>query len=133
MPCQACASFTDNRASGAYSLRCLHCCARLIASARPLRRLIDEFGPRTISAIRPHEVAQLLRRLHGQYPHLARRVLIEARDCFGEAVAYGWINTNPAASVRHQPTKVARRRLTLDEWQRIYAWSQANQPSWASA
>jgi hypothetical protein len=39
MPCQACASFTANRASGAYSLRCLHCCARLIASARPLRRL----------------------------------------------------------------------------------------------
>lgn len=97
-----------------------------------LRRLIDEFGPRTISAIRPHEVAQLLRRLHGQYPHLARRVLIEARDCFGEAVAYGWINTNPAASVRHQPTKVARRRLTLEEWQHIYAWSQANQRGWAS-
>lgn len=39
MPCQACASFTANRASGAYSLRCLHCCARLIKSARPLRRL----------------------------------------------------------------------------------------------
>ena len=95
-----------------------------------LRYLSEAFAPRTISAIRPHEIAQLLRTLHQQFPHLARRVLIEARDVFQEAVAYGWIHSNPAAAVRHQRTQVARRRLTLDEWRQIHAWSQAHQPPW---
>lgn len=95
-----------------------------------LRYLSEAFGARTISSIRPHEVAQLLRALHQQYPHLARRVLIEARDVFQEALAYGWIHANPAAAVRHQRTQVARRRLTLDEWRQIHAWAQAHQPPW---
>lgn len=67
MPCQACASFTANRASGAYSLRCLHCCARLIASARPLRRLqeghiaaLQRFHGRDWPAVR-QQVEALLR------------------------------------------------------------------------
>lgn len=95
-----------------------------------LRYLETAFGARTISGIRPHEVAQMLRALHQQYPHLARRVLIEARDVFQEALAYGWIHANPAAAVRHQRTHVARRRLTLDEWRQIHAWAQAHQPPW---
>lgn len=39
MSCPACAAARASAASGAYFLRCPWCMARLIASARPLRRL----------------------------------------------------------------------------------------------
>lgn len=42
------------------------------------------------------------------------------------------IDARPIQPKTLQNRNASLRRLTLDEWQRIYAWSQANQPSWAS-
>ena len=44
-----------------------------------------------------------------------RPLLIEARDVFQEAVAYGWIHSNPAAAVRHQLLAQARLRAVKIE------------------
>jgi len=97
-----------------------------------LRYLRDDLGTETVSSIRPHQVAQLVRRVHAVHPHTSRRVLIEARACFAEAVAYGWADTNPAAAVRHMPNRVARRRLALEDWQAIHDHAKQNLPSWVS-
>jgi hypothetical protein len=37
--CRACASFNERPTCGAYDFRCVECMARLIKSARPLKRL----------------------------------------------------------------------------------------------
>lgn len=95
-----------------------------------LRQLVDAFGSRSIGAVKPHEIAQITRQIHAEHPAKARRVLIEARDMFAEAVIYGWINTNPAAPIKHQPSPVVRRRLSLDDWRKIHAYAVADLPPW---
>jgi integrase len=51
----------------------------------------------------------------------ARRVLSVARDLFGEAVANGRLDANPARHVKALPVKVRRSRLSLPDWQRTQA------------
>ena len=97
-----------------------------------LRYLKQELGGQSVADIKPHQVAQLVRRVHAVHPNTARRILIEARDCFAEAVAYGWANTNPAMAVRHMPNRVVRRRLSLDEWQAIHEHAKQHLPPWVS-
>ncbi len=106
---------------------------KTIANRRnSLKYLVGELGPRSIGSIRPHDVAQLTRRIYSEHPSTARRVLIEARDAFSEAVAYGWIHTNPAAVIRHHPSRVTRLRLSIADWQQIYGYAQSSCPPWVS-
>lgn len=107
--------------------------AKTLANRRTvMRHIVDTLGSRSIGSIRPHEIAQLTRQIHTEHPATARRVLIEARDMFAEAVVYGWIDTNPAAPIRHQPSPVVRRRLSLDDWRRIHAYAVAQLPPWVA-
>ena len=41
MPCQQCQHSTAKPHWGGYDTRCVHCCARLVRSARPLRDMQD--------------------------------------------------------------------------------------------
>lgn len=97
-----------------------------------LKHLEDGLGDRTISSIRPHEVSAVVQRLGVAHPQRAKRVLFEARDAFNEAVNYGWIDRNPASPVKVPVVRVARKRLTLEQWKKIHAWSVAHQPPWVS-
>lgn len=87
---------------------------------------------RIISAVKPHEISGLVMGIHKAHPQLAKRVLIEAKDFFNEAVSYAWLLRSPAASIKTPRVRVLRERLTLEQWQKIYAWSAANQPPWVS-
>ncbi len=51
----------------------------------------------------------------------ARRIIIEAKDLFYEALLNGLVFRNPADSVRPIKPKIKRRRLTLESWQDMYA------------
>lgn len=95
-----------------------------------LRYLKTDLGTETISSIKPHQVAQLVRRIHAVHPSTARRILIEARDCFGEALVYGWIDSNPAAAVRHMPARIQRKRLSFEDWKAIHTYAEKNLPPW---
>lgn len=95
-----------------------------------LHYLVDQLGERSIGSIKPHEIAQITRRIYQDHPSTARRVLIEAREVFSEAVVYGWIHSNPAAVIKHQPIKVSRRRLSLESWQKIYIYAKQKMPEW---
>lgn len=97
-----------------------------------LRYLVQAMGSRTISAIKPHEIAQLTRAIGREHPSTARRVLIEARDVMNEALAYGWVTTNPAAAIRHDRCRVQRLRLSFEQWQQIQAKAAAELPPWVS-
>ena len=97
-----------------------------------LARIVNRLGERTISAIRPHEVAAMMHDVAQGRAQLAKRVLFETRDMFNEAVNYGWLDRNPAATVKTPQAKVMRKRLSFDGWCKIAAWSEANQPPWVS-
>lgn len=87
---------------------------------------------RTISSIRPHEIAAVVMGLHAEHPPCAKRVLIEAKDVFNEAVNYGWLDRNPATPIKAPPVKVQRHRLTLEQWSLIKAYAAEHQPPWVS-
>lgn len=97
-----------------------------------LAHLLAALGDRTISAVRPHEVAAMVRQLHSLHQQSAKRLLIEAKDMFNEAMNYGWIDRNPAASVKAPLVKVQRNRLTIDQWRKIQQYAQDHQPPWVS-
>lgn len=98
-----------------------------------LQHILNGLGrDRIISAVKPHEVSGLVMGIYKAHPQLAKRVLIEAKDFFNEAVAYAWLYRSPAASIKAPHVRVLRQRLTLDQWQMIHAWSAANQPAWVS-
>lgn len=97
-----------------------------------LTHILANLGDRTISGIKPHEIAVMTNTLHSAHPQCAKRVLIETRDCFNEALNYGWIDRNPAASIKAPPVRVQRKRLTLEQWWSILRYSLGNKPPWVS-
>lgn len=97
-----------------------------------VRRIVQAFGTRRIGTIRPHEINALIAEIGQEHPVAAKRTLIEIRAMLEEAVANGWIQTNPGKTVRMPRVSVKRRRLSLAEWRLIYAHAQAHQPPWVS-
>lgn len=87
---------------------------------------------RIISAVKPHEISGMVMAVHKIHPSLSKRILIEAKDFFSEAVNYSWLVRSPAAAIKYPKVKVLRERLTLEQWEKIHAWSGANQPPWVS-
>ena len=117
---------------------------RLIVAGRPisyktkdnrrssLNHILTSLGDRSIGSIRPHEVAGMVMSIHADMPQTAKRVLIEARDCFNEAMSYGWIDRNPAIGVKAPLVRVQRNRLTLDQWWLILGYSIRSMSPWVS-
>ena len=97
-----------------------------------IKRLVEQLGDRRIGAVRPHEIAAFIGDISTRHPHLARRMLIEARDMFREAVNYGWLDRDPTHGIRTPRVKVARLRLTLPQWRAMHAWAQQHSPPWVS-
>jgi len=97
-----------------------------------LVHVMDGLGSKTISAIRPHEVASLINGIALAHPSTAKRVLFEARDVFDQAINYGWIDRNPASAVKPPVVRVQRKRLTLEQWQAIHAQAMATMPPWVA-
>jgi integrase len=97
-----------------------------------LKRIVAQFGSRHIGAVRPHEIAAFIAEIHAQHPHLARRMLIELREMFREAVNYGWIDRDPCHGIRTPRVRVVRLRLTLDQWFAMHDYAQRKQPPWVA-
>lgn len=97
-----------------------------------LGHVVAALGHRTLGRIRPHEIAELVRELHARYPQAAKRALQECRELFNEAVNYGWIDRNPALTVKQLPAGVRRKRLTLEQWIMIHEYARRRLPPWVS-
>lgn len=86
-----------------------------------------------ISSVRPIHVAQAVHEIwESGRQNTARRVLLEAKDMFAEAVAAGLISANPAASIKPLPVKIRRQRMRLDEWRALYDEAKQSEPAWVS-
>lgn len=95
-----------------------------------IARIRAALGESRIGAIRPHEVSALVIAVQKSHPVAAQRMLVEIRCMFDEAVANGWLNSNPAKAVRMPRVRVRRRRLALNEWRLIYEHARDNRPPW---
>jgi integrase len=89
-------------------------------------------GGRTMSPIRPHEISSMVMSIHKSHPPLAKRVLIETKDVFQQAVDYGWLDRSPAMAVKAPLVKVQRQRLSFEQWQDIHAYAVKHMPPWVS-
>lgn len=97
-----------------------------------LAHVLDYLGERSVSAVRPHEVAGMVQAIAATHPQTAKRVLHEVADLFNECMNYGWIDRNPAAGVKAPPCRVQRKRLTLGHWQDIKAHAEERMPPWVA-
>lgn len=89
-------------------------------------------GDRIISAVRPHEISGLVMGIYKEHPQLAKRVLIETKDFFNEAVNYAWLDRSPAVSIKAPHVRVLRHRLTIAQWWKILRHTIDHQPPWVS-
>ena len=107
--------------------------AKTLANRRNVMRyLVTSLGDKTISSVKPYEIAQVLRAVQAVHPHTAQRVLVEARNMFSEALQNGWVDVNPAQPVQQIRCRVSRKRLTLEQWQQIYTYADQHLPPWVS-
>ena len=97
-----------------------------------LSHVLDYLGGRAVSSVRPHEVAAMVQEIAKTHPQTAKRVLFEVADLFNECMAYGWIDRNPAVSVKAPPCRVQRKRLTLGNWQDLRAYADEHMPPWVA-
>lgn len=95
-----------------------------------LAHILADLGECTIGSIRPHEIAAFINKVYAARPQTAKRVLIEIKDCFNEALIYGWLLRNPALGVKIPAVRVQRQRLTIDQWWAILGYAIEHMPPW---
>lgn len=95
-----------------------------------VNRIVKEMGDKCIGSIRPHEISAFVAKVGKEHPGTSKRILIEIRAMFYEAVANDWVSTNPAKSVRIPKVTVKRRRLSLEEWKKIDEYARKHSPPW---
>ncbi|MDR0996992.1 MAG: hypothetical protein LBL69_04930, partial [Zoogloeaceae bacterium] len=80
----------------------------------------EAIGNKKLKKIRPAQIALACRSVWDPGQHAkARRILVTARDLFGEAVANGYLPINPALHVRPLSNRVKRARLSIRQWRRV--------------
>jgi len=85
-----------------------------------------------IGLIKPYEIAAKFKAVAVESPTKAKRLLIETKNMFNEAIIYDWIDKNPAACLKSQRTIIQRERLSFEDWELLYHHSRLNAPTWVS-
>jgi enterobacteria phage integrase len=92
-----------------------------------INRLDSLFGQLDIRDVSTIRVANYLTDLaKGGKAQMSRAMRSLMRDVFMEAMAAGWVESNPVEVTKAARVRVKRERLTLEMWQAIYG--QAKQP-----
>lgn len=102
----------------------------LINREAHIRRIVTALGNRRIGSIRPYEIGSFIAQLGKVYPVAAKRTLVEIRTMFDEAMANGWVESNPARAVKLPRVTVRRRRLSMSEWRLIFEHAREQSPPW---
>lgn len=92
-----------------------------------ISRLDAVFGGKPIAEVATVDVATYLTGLAKEgKAQMSRAMRSLLRDVFMEAMAAGWVASNPVEVTKAAKVKIKRERLTLEIWQAIYA--EAKQP-----
>ena len=91
--------------------------------AKPVSLLRERAGMKLISSVDVRDIAQLLDEyITAGQPRMAQVVRSVLIDVFKEAQHYGEVppGYNPALATKQPRRKIARQRLSLEEWQKIF-------------
>lgn len=100
------------------------------AFGRRLLTVEEKWGKRSLPSVTTRDVAELL----ATWGDAGKRRMAQAvrsllLDFFREAIAAGWLESNPVAPTRAPRIEVARARLTLEAFLAIYEQAKA-MPAW---
>lgn len=92
--------------------------------AKPVALLRERVGTKSISSVNVRDIAEILESYvaEGQ-PRMAQVIRSVLIDVFKEAQHYGEVppGYNPALATKQPRRRITRQRLSLDEWQKIFA------------
>lgn len=97
--------------------------------AKPVALLKERAGMKLISSVDVRDIAQILEEyLSAGQPRMAQVVRSVLIDVFKEAQHYGEVppGHNPALATKQPRRRIARQRLSLEEWQKIFDIADAN-------
>lgn len=92
----------------------------LVTYRRQLRVIREKLGSLSISRISTRDIADFLAHWKAS-PRMAQAMRSLTLDVFREALAAGWVESNPVEPTRAPRHEVARARLTLESYQAIHA------------
>lgn len=87
-------------------------------------------GTKILKDIKPYEIANLLKLEYKTSQSKAKRLLIEIKNCFREAIIYDWLDKSPAIYLKAQPVTISRQRLSLEDWSTMYSYALTNSVPW---
>lgn len=87
-----------------------------------MMRLNTRIGKKPIASIKPKDIHVFIQEyiFKEQYSS-AKNARVTLNDIFREAVMQEWIDTNPVMHIKAHKVPVARGRLLINEWRRIYS------------
>lgn len=92
--------------------------------AKPVALLRERVGTKSISSVNVRDIAEILESYvaEGQ-PRMAQVIRSVLIDVFKEAQHYGEVppGYNPALATKQPRRRITRQRLSLEEWQKIFA------------
>ncbi|MCS2162999.1 site-specific integrase [Scandinavium sp. H11S7] len=97
--------------------------------AKPVSLLKERVGMKLISAVDVRDVAQILDEyITAGQPRMAQVIRSVLIDVFKEAQHFGEVPPayNPALATKQPRRRIARQRLSLEEWQKIFDIADAN-------
>lgn len=97
------------------------------ANLKHVRRI---WGVSPLRAIKPRHISSELQVFLPDRSAMARRIFDELRDVFREAVANEWCESNPVLNTRRPPSKVKRKRLSLDVWDGMCEVALVHRQAW---
>lgn len=95
-----------------------------------LQFLEETFGKRTLCSIKPFELQRAIHNLAKVHQSKGKRVMIEIKCLFNEALNEGWIDVNPTVSIRVPKVVIQRNRLTLEQFKVILTEAGGKYPPW---
>lgn len=97
------------------------------ANLKHVRRI---WGESPLRSVKPLHISSALQVFLPDRSSMARRIFDELRDVYREAVANEWCESNPVLNARRPPSKVKRKRLSLDVWDDMCEVALVHRQAW---
>lgn len=92
----------------------------------------NKLGERYLAEIKPYEISNLLKIEYKSSPSKTKRILMEIKNMFKEAIIYGNLLINPALYLKADKVKISRERMDFNDFELISKYARSNSPKWVN-
>lgn len=96
-----------------------------------INKIRMSIGNKRIRQIKPVDISEMIKVIRQQSPHSSKRVFMETRSFFNEALINGWVDFNPVLQIKSPIAKVTRQRMILEDWLMMFDYAKNNGTGWA--